>query len=138
MSYQKVIVSGNLSRDPEVRHTQNGATICTLSIPTTETWRNKSGEKQERVEWHRIVLWNKTAELAEKYLSKGSAVTIDGKLQQRKYEAKDGTEKQVTEIKADSLTFMRGSMAQSSGAARPPEAAERQTEAATFDDEIPF
>ena len=133
MSYQRIIVSGNLARDPEIRHTPSGAMVCTLSIPTTEKWRDKAGETQERTEWHRVILWNKTAELAEKYLQKGSAVTIEGKNQTRKWQDKDGNERYTTEIKADNMTFMRGGKqggAQSSGAAQP--------ESAGFDDEIPF
>ena len=137
MSYQRIIVSGNLSRDPEIRHTPSGAMVCTLSIPTTEKWRDKAGETQERTEWHRCILWNKTAELAEKYLQKGSAVTIEGKNQTRKWQDKDGNERYTTEIKADSMTFMRGSGAQSSGAARQPKPAETSG-GDDFDDDIPF
>ena len=129
MSYQRIIVSGQLARDPEIRHTANGAMVCTITIPTTETWRDKSGEKQERAEWHKIILWNKTAELAEKYLQKGSAVTIEGKVQTRKWQDKDGADRYSTEIKADSMTFMRVSAAQSSGAARDDDG---------FDDDVPF
>ena len=141
MSYQRIIVSGNLARDPEIRHTPSGAVVCTLSIPTTEKWRDKSGETQERTEWHRVILWNKTAELAEKYLQKGSAVTIEGKNQTRKWQDKDGNERYTTEVKADNMTFMRGSGAQSSGAAQPESAARQQRTAQggdPFDDEIPF
>ncbi len=99
-SVNKVILVGNLGRDPEVRHTQDGKPIVNMSIATTESWRDKnSGERKEKTEWHRVVIFNEgIAKVAEQYLKKGSQVYIEGQLQTRKYTDKDGVEKYSTEI----------------------------------------
>jgi len=99
-SVNKVILVGNLGRDPEVRHTQDGKSIVNLSIATSETWRDRaSGERKERTEWHRVVIFNENlAKVAEQYLKKGSTVYIEGQLQTRKYTDKDGVEKYSTEV----------------------------------------
>ncbi len=99
-SVNKVILVGNLGRDPEVRHTQDGRPIVNLSIATSETWRDKSsGERKEKTEWHRVVIFNENlAKVAEQYLKKGSTVYIEGQLQTRKYTDKDGVEKYSTEV----------------------------------------
>jgi single-strand DNA-binding protein len=99
-SVNKVILVGNLGRDPEVRHTQDGKPIVNLSIATSETWRDRnSGERKERTEWHRVVIFNENlAKVAEQYLKKGSTVYVEGQLQTRKYTDKDGVEKYSTEI----------------------------------------
>jgi single-strand DNA-binding protein len=106
-SVNKVIILGNLGRDPDVRYTNDGNAICNIAVATTEKWTDKtSGEKKEVTEWHRIVLYRKLAEIAEKYLSKGSQVYIEGKLQTRKWTDKDGVERYTTEIVADSLQML--------------------------------
>ena len=99
-SVNKVIIVGNLGRDPEVRHTQDGKAIVNLSIATSETWRDKaSGERKEKTEWHRVVIFNEgLAKVAEQYLKKGGTVYLEGQLQTRKWTDKDGAEKYSTEI----------------------------------------
>ena len=99
-SVNKVILVGNLGKDPEVRHTQDGKPIVNLSIATSESWRDKSsGERKEKTEWHRVVIFNENiAKVAEQYLKKGSTVYIEGQLQTRKWTDKDGAEKYSTEI----------------------------------------
>ncbi len=99
-SVNKVILIGNLGRDPEVRHTQDGKPIVNLSLATSETWKDKnSGERRERTEWHRVVIFNeRLGEIAEKYLRKGSKIYLEGQLQTRKYTDQSGAEKYSTEI----------------------------------------
>src|SRR6187399_3765642 len=97
-SVNKVIILGNLGRDPETRYTTGGDAVTNLNIATSEQWKDKSGEKQERTEWHRVVLFGRQAEVAGEYLKKGRSVYIEGRLQTRKYTDKDGVEKYSTEI----------------------------------------
>ena len=99
-SVNKVILIGNLGRDPEVRHTNDGAPIVNINLATSESWRDKSsGERRERTEWHRVVIWNeKLGEVAQKYLRKGSKVYIEGQLQTRKWTDQQGVEKYTTEV----------------------------------------
>ncbi len=99
-SVNKVILVGNLGKDPEVRHTQDGKAIVNLSIATSENWRDKStGERKEKTEWHRVVIFNDNiAKVAEQYLKKGSTVYIEGQLQTRKWTDKDGVDKYSTEV----------------------------------------
>ena len=96
MSFNKVILEGNLGKDPETRYTQGGDAVCNFSIATTERW-TKDGEKKEKTEWHNIVIFGKLAEIAEKYLRKGFRVLLEGKLQTRKWE-KDGVTRYTTEV----------------------------------------
>lgn len=105
----KVILVGNLGNDPEVRYSSNGAAIANLSIATSESWKDKnSGEQQERTEWHRVVLFNRLGEIAGEYLRKGSQVYIEGKLQTRKWQDKDGQDRYTTEIVANELQMLGG------------------------------
>lgn len=98
-SVNKVILIGNLGRDPEVRTMQDGKKVANLSIATSESWKDKSsGEKKEKTEWHRVVIWGALADIAEKYLHKGSKVYVCGSLQTRKWTDKDGVEKYSTEV----------------------------------------
>ena len=98
-SVNKAIIVGNLGRDPEVRHTNDGKAIVSLSVATSETWKDKSGERKERSEWHRVVIFNDhLAKIAEQYLRKGSKVYLEGQLQTRKWTDKDGVDKYSTEI----------------------------------------
>ncbi len=98
----KVILVGHLGRDPEVRYTQDGRPICNFSMATTEQWRDKnSGEKRERTEWHRIVVFGKLAEICGEYLSKGRQVYVEGKLQTRKWQGQDGQDRYTTEVVID-------------------------------------
>lgn len=104
----KVILIGNLGRDPELRTTQSGQAVANFTLATTENWTDKSGEKVERTEWHRIVTWGRTAELCAQYLSKGRTAYIEGRLQTREWEDKDGTKRQTTEINANTVQFIGG------------------------------
>ena len=114
-SVNKVILVGNLGRDPEVRYMPDGGAVTNVSIATTDTWKDKSGEKQERTEWHRVVLFGRQAEVAGEYLKKGRSVYIEGRLQTRKYTDKDGVEKYSTEIVADRMQLIGGSRDSSGG-----------------------
>jgi len=102
----KVMIIGRLGRDPEIKYAQSGMAICSLNVATSETWKDKNtGEKQEKTEWHRCVAFGKVAEILEKYLSKGSQVYLEGKLQTRQYE-KDGQTHYATEIVVQNFTFL--------------------------------
>ncbi len=105
-SVNKVILVGNLGRDPETRYMPDGAAIANISVATTDTWKDKSGEKQERTEWHRIVFFGKLAEIAGEYLKKGSQVYVEGRLQTRKWQDKEGQDKYTTEIVADRMQML--------------------------------
>ena len=107
-SVNKVILLGNLGRDPETRYTTGGDAVTNLNIATSEQWKDKSGEKQERTEWHRVVLFGRQAEVAGEYLKKGRSVYIEGRLQTRKYTDKDGVEKYSTEIVGDRMQLIGG------------------------------
>jgi len=107
-SVNRVILVGNLGRDPETRYMPNGEAVTNFSIATTETWKDKSGEKKEATEWHRITMYRKLAEIAAEYLKKGSSVYIEGKLQTRKWTDKDGVEKYTTEVVADVMQMLGG------------------------------
>ena len=108
-SVNKVILVGNLGRDAELRYTPGGAPVATLNLATTEVWNDKaSGQKQEKTEWHRIVLWGKSAESLSEYLTKGKQIFVEGRLQTRKWQDKDGVDKYTTEIRADRITLLGG------------------------------
>ena len=104
----KVILVGNLGRDPELRHTKNGTAVANLSIATSETWSDNDGATQERTEWHRIVLWDKLAEIAEKYLSKGRQVYLEGRIDNRSYDDKDGNKRYISEIVVNNMVMLGG------------------------------
>lgn len=145
-SVNKVILIGNLGRDPEVRYTPNGLAVANITIATTEAWKDKtSGENQERTEWHRIVMYSRLAEIAGEYLRKGSKVFIEGRLQTRKWQDKNsGQDRYTTEIIADSLQMLdsKGGNATTPTTSSTPEKSSAdmpQPEAAdNFDDDIPF
>ena len=107
-SVNKVILVGNLGRDPETRYMPDGGAITNISIATTSTWKDKSGEKQEATEWHRIAFFGKLAEIAGEYLKKGSQVYVEGKLRTRKWQDKDGQDKYTTEVIADVMQMLGG------------------------------
>ncbi len=107
-SVNKAILVGNLGRDPELRYTPNGQAVTNFSLATNESYTDKSGERVERTEWHRIVAWGKTAELCSQYLSKGRPVYIEGRLQTREWEDKEGVKRQTTEIVANTVQFLGG------------------------------
>jgi len=105
-SVNKVIIVGSLGRDPEVRYMPNGEAVCNFSVATTESWKDKSGAKQERTEWHNIVMYRKLAEIAGEYLKKGRPVYIEGRLQTRKWQTKEGQDRYTTEIIADQMQML--------------------------------
>ena len=104
----KVILVGNLGKDPEVRHLDSGIAVANFSLATTENYKNKEGERVSQTEWHNIVLWRGLAEVAEKYLKKGANVYIEGKIKTRKWEDKEGTTRYSTEILGDNMTMLGG------------------------------
>ncbi len=105
-SVNKVIIVGNLGRDPEVRYMPDGGAIANISVATTESWKDKSGEKQERTEWHRVAFFGKLAEIAGEYLKKGSQVYVEGSLRTRKWQDKEGKDRYTTEIVADRMQML--------------------------------
>ena len=108
-SINKVILIGNLGKDPEVRYTPNGAAICNITLATTRSWKNKdSGDKVEETEWHRVVFYDRLAEIAGEYLKKGRPVYVEGRLKTRKWQDKEGVEKYTTEIVADNMQLLGG------------------------------
>lgn len=104
----KVMLIGNLGKDPEVRYTPGGQAVANFNIATNEAWTDKQGQKQERTEWHRIVVWGKVAELCGEYLSKGRQVYIEGRLQTREWTNKEGAKQYTTEIVANQVLFLAG------------------------------
>ena len=141
-SVNKVILVGNLGKDPEVRHTSDGKPVVTLSIATSETWRDKSsGERKEKTEWHRVVIFSEgLAKVAEQYLHKGSTVYLEGQLQTRKWTDKDGVEKYSTEIVLqgfNSVLVMVGGKSDDGTSARPEQPKQQKTQR-ELDDEVPF
>ena len=108
-SVNKVIIVGNLGRDPEVRYSPDGAAICNVSIATTSQWKDKaSGERREETEWHRVVFYNRLAEIAGEYLRKGRSVYVEGRLKTRKWQDKEGQDRYTTEIVADQMQMLGG------------------------------
>ena len=108
-SINKVILIGNLGRDPEVRYTPSGAAVCNISLATTRNWKNRdSGDKVEETEWHRVVFYDRLAEIAGEYLKKGRPVYVEGRLKTRKWQDKDGVEKYTTEIIAEQMQLLGG------------------------------
>ena len=138
-SVNKVILIGNLGRDPELRYTKNGQAVANFSIATNERWTDKQGQQQERTEWHRIVTWGKTAELCSQYLSKGRSAYIEGALQTREYEDKEGIKRYTTEVVAQRVQFLgaRGDGQGAGAGADHPEPASGGAGSAPPDD-IPF
>ena len=102
----KVILIGNLGKDPDVRYLDNGIAVANFSLATTENYKNKSGERVSQTEWHNIVLWRGLAEVAEKYLKKGASIYIEGKIKTRRWEDKEGNTRYNTEILADSMNML--------------------------------
>lgn len=108
-SFNRVVIMGNLGQDPELRYTQSQMPVCTLNVATTDYRTSADGQKQEFTEWHRVVVWNKQAENCSKYLAKGRSVLVEGRLQTRNWEDKQGQKRYVTEIVAQNVQFVGGS-----------------------------
>jgi single-strand DNA-binding protein len=105
-SYQRVIIAGNLGDDPSARYLSNGDAVTNFSVAVSERWKDASGEMKEKTEWFRAVCFKRQAEVAAEYLRKGSQVLVEGKMQTRKYQANDGTDRYVTELRVDSFTML--------------------------------
>jgi single-strand DNA-binding protein len=103
MNVNKALLVGRLTRDPEIRTTTSGQSVASLSLATNSFWKDKSGQRQERTEFHNVVLWDRLAEIAGQYLTKGSEVFIEGRLQTRKYTTKDGAERRITEVVGENM-----------------------------------
>jgi single-strand DNA-binding protein len=140
-SVNKVILVGHLGRDAELRYTQGGAAVCTLSLATSESWTEKQNQRQEKTEWHRVILWGKTAESLNEYLTKGKQIYVEGRLQTREWE-KDGAKRFTTEIRGDRVVLLGGGgrAASSSGEAAASTSVSGATSPASplIDDDIPF
>ena len=156
-SVNKVIIVGNLGRDPETRYMPDGGAITNISVATTDKWKDKNGEMQEKTEWHRVAFFGKLAEIAGEYLKKGSQVYVEGRLQTRKWQDKDGQDKYTTEIVANQMQMLgsrqgmgggrdaahEGGEAAGAGGSRPA-ASKPAAKAGTggkfddFEDDIPF
>ena len=130
-SLNRVQLIGNLTRDPELRYTPNGNGVCTFSIATNRSWTTDSGEKREEVDFHRIVAWNKLAELCSQFLTKGRKVYVEGRLATRNWTAQDGSQKSTTEVVIDDMILLdsRGGASQQSGQAEESDPATEQSEA---------
>ena len=107
-SVNKVILIGNLGADPELKYTPSNRPVCHLNLATNEVWKDKNGQKQERVEWHRVNVWGEQAENCQKYLAKGRSVYVEGKLQTRSWDDKEGKKRYTTEVVADRVVFLGG------------------------------
>ena len=138
-SINKVIIVGNLGRDPEVRYTADNNAITNVSIATTDRYKDKqTGEQKEITEWHRVVFFNRLGEIAAEYLKKGSQVYIEGKLRTRKWTDKDGAEKYSTEIIADQLQMLGGRGSEATSATPAPSAPRQPKPVDELPDDIPF
>ncbi|NNM82926.1 MAG: single-stranded DNA-binding protein [Burkholderiales bacterium] len=148
-SVNKAILIGNLGSDPEVRYSPDGSAIANIRIATTESWKDKSGEKQEKTEWHRVVFYGRTAEVVGEYLKKGSAVYVEGRIQTRKWQDKDGQDRYTTEIVGDRMQMLggRGGASFDSQDSAPPSSGRSQPQSRPaqqkggfddMDDDIPF
>jgi len=104
----KATLIGNLGADPDTRFTQDGTCVCNLRLATTEKFKNRNGEQQEKTEWHRVVLWGRLGEIANQYLKKGARVYIEGKIETRKWQDRDGNDKYTTEIRASEMKMLGG------------------------------
>ncbi|HEY6096357.1 MAG TPA: single-stranded DNA-binding protein [Gallionellaceae bacterium] len=151
MSVNKVILVGRLGKDPETRYMTNGEAVANVTLATSENWKDKSGEKQERTEWHNLVFYRRLAEIAGEYLKKGSQIYVEGRIQTRKYQDKSGQERYITEIIVNEMQMLGGksgggsfevmdkpagaAAASAPAAARP---APAKSNFDNFDDDIPF
>ena len=135
-SVNKVILVGNLGRDPEIRYTQQGTAVANFSLATTNRFKNRSGEMEERTEWHRVVAWDKLAEICGQYLAKGRQVYIEGRLQTRDWEDKDGNKRSTTEVVAQTMQMLGRREGQPGGGGSTPSSSEPSGDVP--EDEIPF
>lgn len=135
-SVNKCIIIGNLGKDPEMRYTQDGKAVANLAVATSESWKDKNtGEKKEKTEWHRVTFFDKLAEIVGQYLKKGSKIYLEGKLQTRKWQDKDGNDRYTTEIVGNEMRMLGGK-----GEGETPRQPDQTPTASSndFDDDIPF
>jgi single-strand DNA-binding protein len=150
-SVNKVILVGNLGADPELKYTPSNRPVCNLSIATNEVWKDKNGQKQERTEWHRVTVWGEPAEHCQKYLAKGRTVYVEGRLQTRSWDDKEGKKRYTTEVISDRVVFLGGQGPSAEGGtgggrgkrawgeeAPAPAAADAPSGPPPSDDDIPF
>jgi single-stranded DNA-binding protein len=146
MSLNKVILIGRLGKDPEVRYMPNGEVVCNFSVATSETWNDRNGQRVERTEWHNITMYRRLAEIAGQYLKKGSQVYLEGKIQTRKYQGKDGIERTAYDIIVNEMKMLGGVNSDQQAQAETPTPPSRQAPAAHAapvdgndeSDDIPF
>jgi single-strand DNA-binding protein len=136
MSVNKVILIGNLGRDPEVRFTAGGRAVARFPVATSEVWTDADGNRQERTEWHNVVVWGKQAESCGQYLQKGRQVYVEGSLRTRSYDDKDGNKRYITEVNAQRVQFLGGGPGRGTPASEGP--AEPPADVPSEEDDIPF
>ena len=140
----KVILIGRLGKDPEVRYMPNGDAVCNFSVATSESWKDSNGQKQDRSEWHNVTMYRKLAEIAGQYLKKGSQVYLEGKIQSRKYQGKDGIERTAYEIIVNEMKMLGGGNSEQQAQAETPTPPRRQAPttptapAEDIDDNVPY
>jgi single-strand DNA-binding protein len=136
----KVILVGNLGRDPEVRYIRDGTAVANLRIATSETWNDANGQKQERTEWHRVVAWGKLAEIAKEYMTKGRQVYVEGRLQTRSWDDREGNKRYTTEVRADQMIMLgtRGDVGGARDASGPDSAPPPDEPFQATDEDVPF
>lgn len=149
MSVNKVILVGNVGKDPEVRHLDSGVAVANFPLATSESYNSKSGERVTNTEWHNIVLWRGLAEVAEKYVTKGRQLYIEGRIRTRSYDDKDGNKRYITEIYGDQMQMLgtrvdnqsspeQGGAAENSGSTSTPQVSEPDIEEPEGDEDLPF
>ena len=145
-SLNKAMIIGNLGADPEVRSTQGGTRVATLSVATSRSWNDRSGVQQERTEWHRVVAWDRLAEICERFLKKGDRVYVEGRIEYRQWEGQDGQTRYTTEIRARDMVMLGGrgdgrieaGAGASAGQAAETEYSDFSNEALAGEDDLPF
>ena len=139
MGINKVILIGNVGKDPEVRHLDSGVAVASFSLATSETYRNKDNQKVTNTEWHNIVVWRGLAEVAEKYVKKGNPLYIEGKIRTRSWDDKDGNKRYTTEIIADTMQMLGSKQSNEESASAPENASVENIEnVSTEEDDLPF
>lgn len=137
-SVNKVILVGRLGKDPELKYTQGGAAVARFSLATDEVWKDQSGEKQQKTEWHNIVAWSKLAEICGQYLAKGRLVYIEGRLQTRSWEDKEGNKRTTTEIRADNMVMLGGKTEESRPEKSSAPSTDNTADPEITDNDVPF
>jgi single-strand DNA-binding protein len=148
-SLNKAMIIGNLGADPEVRSTNSGTRVATLSVATSRSWTDRSGQTQEKTEWHRVVAWDRLAEICERYLSKGDRVYVEGRIEYRQWEGQDGQTRYTTEIRAREMIMLggrgdsagtpsRGSRSETGSESEDDDYSDFSNEALMGEDDLPF